>query len=256
MGHLHAFWHAVLEQQEDGDLTSWTDEMIADAAQFKGEPAHLVTLLQKHRWLDGRLVHDWLDYAGLYLIRKYSRRNKKRLAEIWAKHGKVYGSEQTESVASDSRSDCRSAGERQSLAPNQPITKPNQPTMGEGVVRPPPADPGYHPDKVPKAQQVVDHYQKATGFDCAAGGAAIRAVIGCLLDGFDCDQLMKAADSYVAWSAEKQRKRQGAIRFYGDGTFKDYLNGVPKVETEDEIAKASEKLKALRERLGSERKST
>jgi len=93
LGHLHALWHAVLEQQEDGDLSSWSDEMIADAAQFQGDAAKFVSLLLLHRWLDdARTIHDWLDYVGLYLTRKYAKRNKDRLAEIWQKYGRIYGS--------------------------------------------------------------------------------------------------------------------------------------------------------------------
>lgn len=93
LGHLHALWHAALEQQEDGDLSSWTDEMIAHAACYTGDPKKFVLLLLSKRWLDdARTVHDWLDYAGKYLTGKYAKRNKDRLAEIWKKYGRIYGS--------------------------------------------------------------------------------------------------------------------------------------------------------------------
>lgn len=90
MGHLHAMWHTALEQQEDGDLSSWSDDLIAEASAFTGDSAHYVRLLREHGWLDGALIHDWLDYAGRYLIRKYGSSNKLRLKEIWRKHGRDY----------------------------------------------------------------------------------------------------------------------------------------------------------------------
>lgn len=95
MGNLIALWHTVLEQQEDGDLKNWPDEMIAASGGFKGKPALIVELLYKHGFLDRgtRLVHDWLDYAGRYLKTKYGggkskAENRPKLEAIWSKHGR------------------------------------------------------------------------------------------------------------------------------------------------------------------------
>lgn len=89
LGHLHALWHVALEQAEDGDLSHWTDEFIADSACYSGNPQEFVRLLQKHKWLDGRMIHDWLDYAGRYLEAKYRTSNPERLKAIKEKHAKV-----------------------------------------------------------------------------------------------------------------------------------------------------------------------
>jgi len=92
VGHLHCLWHSALEQQEDGDLAKWSDEAIAEAALYKAAASTFVRLLTQHGWLNAdRTLHDWLDYAGKFLIRKYSTSNRERLVEIWAKHGRVYG---------------------------------------------------------------------------------------------------------------------------------------------------------------------
>lgn len=91
LGHLHALWHAAMEQAEDGDLSSWSDEFIAESAGFQGDVTQFVSLLQLHGWLDGKILHDWLDYAGRFLRGKYSTRGREKLVEIWAKHGRVYG---------------------------------------------------------------------------------------------------------------------------------------------------------------------
>lgn len=78
MGHLHALWHTALEQQEDGDMSGWTPEMIADCADYPGNAPKFVELLRKHRWLDGDYrIHDWWQYAGPYLRAKYKKSPEK-----------------------------------------------------------------------------------------------------------------------------------------------------------------------------------
>ena len=91
LGHLHALWHAALEQQEDGDLSSWSDDLIAETACYQGSAPEFVSLLQQHGWLDGKLLHDWLDYAGRFLIAKYHYTNRLKLKTIWIKYGRNYG---------------------------------------------------------------------------------------------------------------------------------------------------------------------
>jgi len=91
MGHLHALWHAALEQQEDGDLSSWSDELIAESSSYSADASQYVSLLQTHHWLDGKLLHDWLNYAGNYLARKYHNTDRDYLKTVWLKHGKHYG---------------------------------------------------------------------------------------------------------------------------------------------------------------------
>lgn len=86
LGHLHALWHAILEQQEDGDLREWPDAMIAQAAGYTGDAGYFVQCLQSRKWLDGKLVHDWLDYAVRYLNSKYKTANPARLKKILSKH--------------------------------------------------------------------------------------------------------------------------------------------------------------------------
>ena len=98
MGHLHALWHAALEQKEDGDLESWSDAFIAFTAGFTGNATKFVRSLQKHGWLDGHLIHDWLDYAGPYLESRYRTGNPEKLKEIWAKHGIERGGVRQQSV--------------------------------------------------------------------------------------------------------------------------------------------------------------
>jgi hypothetical protein len=80
-GHMHALWHNVLEQQEDGDLTGWPASLIAEMALYTGDAQMFVSMLKKHGFLDHQndaqkmLIHDWLDYANKYLWRKYHSTN-------------------------------------------------------------------------------------------------------------------------------------------------------------------------------------
>lgn len=78
LGHLHALWHTAIEQQENGDLSTWTDAMIADAADFNGDPKRLVQALKRQKWIEkDRRLHDWWDYAGPFLRSKYKRNPEK-----------------------------------------------------------------------------------------------------------------------------------------------------------------------------------
>lgn len=90
LGHLHALWHAALDQQEDGNLIKWSDAFIASAAGFTGKPDAFVRALRKAHWIDGKRLHDWLDYAGRFLESRYHTADPARLVSIWKVHGKAY----------------------------------------------------------------------------------------------------------------------------------------------------------------------
>lgn len=95
LGHLVSLWLGVLEYAEDGDLWRGTEEktlrFIESLAELPFDPARFVEVLRLDGWLDGWLIHDWLDYAGKYLHAKYKSHNRQRLVEIWTKHGRTYG---------------------------------------------------------------------------------------------------------------------------------------------------------------------
>jgi hypothetical protein len=86
MGHLHSLWHSAIEQQEDGNLSTWSDAMIAESADYPGDPKRLVHSLKINNWLErDRRLHDWWDYAGPFLRSKY-----KRSPEKWERVRSLY----------------------------------------------------------------------------------------------------------------------------------------------------------------------
>lgn len=122
VGHLHVLWHAILEQQEDGDLRDWPDEMIAQAAAYTGDARAFVLALQSRKWLDGKIVHDWIEYAGRYLQSKYRTANQSKLEKIFKKHQSV-----RKSVSSQTKDRLKSAHLTRPNHPNlDDLTRPNQ----------------------------------------------------------------------------------------------------------------------------------
>jgi hypothetical protein len=152
-GHLHSLWHAALEQQDDGDLTGWSDEFIAEMSDVPSDAPQFVRLLQTTGFLgykdaEGnlipgteRLIHDWPDYAGRFLMNRYASSNREKLVQIWAIHRRLYGRncEQPESNLT--------ATEKQPLSNNTNRTlpdqsdQPNQPTKKRRVRGGEPAPP-------------------------------------------------------------------------------------------------------------------
>lgn len=155
-GHLHLLWHAALEQQEDGDLSSWTDQFIADQADFAGDAPQFVRLLQQLRWLDDRLIHDWLDYAGRYLESKYKTSNPRRLREIWNAHGINYDTGESKSAFSPPK------GVPPTLdnpPTNHSSAAQTGPVMGRPRKKPRPPN----PDHTPLVRYFCDAWEKRRG---------------------------------------------------------------------------------------------
>ncbi len=97
LGFLGRFWCLVIEVRENGDVSDWDGEYIAQIMGFTDQVGKRVwEALVAARWLErntaGRLVvHDWIDYAGAYLRGRYSGKNRAKLIDIWRFHGKEYG---------------------------------------------------------------------------------------------------------------------------------------------------------------------
>lgn len=86
IGYLVLLWSNVLDLAEDGDITKWSKEDIAEYAGFNGEPDRFFKALNTNGFIDIRgdrtLLHDWWDNAGKYLTTKYRTHNIEKLEYI------------------------------------------------------------------------------------------------------------------------------------------------------------------------------
>lgn len=79
VGHLHFLWWWCLDFAQDGDLTDYSDDEIAEAAEWEGTPELFVLGLEQCGFLDGdRRVHDWHDYAGKLIDQRKANAEKQK----------------------------------------------------------------------------------------------------------------------------------------------------------------------------------
>lgn len=90
VGHLHYLWWWCLDYAADGDLSGFTCEEIADAAEWQGDASDFVVALGESGFLDqhgDRLtIHDNEDYNGK--LRDARDRNRDRQRE-WRERKKT-----------------------------------------------------------------------------------------------------------------------------------------------------------------------
>jgi hypothetical protein len=68
VGTVELLLHFVARYAPAGDIGKWTDDAIARAVDWRGEPSELVSCLADSRWLDHSeehrfIVHDWSEHA-------------------------------------------------------------------------------------------------------------------------------------------------------------------------------------------------
>lgn len=86
IGHLHLLWWWALDNVgPDGDLGDITDEELAMAAQWDGDPHEFADALTRSGFVDvhedgSRWLHDWWDYAGKLLDKRARDRERMRQA--------------------------------------------------------------------------------------------------------------------------------------------------------------------------------
>ena len=89
VGRLHAFWYWCMEYALDGDLTKFNDAQIALGMGVAIQQARrLVKAMVESCWIDREpymRVHDWWDYVGLYLMRRYASH-----PELWKRVKETY----------------------------------------------------------------------------------------------------------------------------------------------------------------------
>jgi hypothetical protein len=79
VGHMHYLWWWALEYAEDGDLSGFSDDEIAEEAMWEGDPAAFVGALTDAGFLDpNRSLHDWEVYTGRLVAQRESNRERQR----------------------------------------------------------------------------------------------------------------------------------------------------------------------------------
>jgi hypothetical protein len=88
VGYLACLWCWCLEYAQDGNLSRYDAEELADAAMYQGEDSEgfVIALIDAGflEKVDGLQVHDWHDYAGRLVERRAA--NAKRMKDARAKH--------------------------------------------------------------------------------------------------------------------------------------------------------------------------
>lgn len=77
-GMLVSLWTWAAQNAYHGDLSDCSDRVIAQACRWKKDPQKLVQALQECGWLDGKILHDWEEYAELYISQQENAREKTR----------------------------------------------------------------------------------------------------------------------------------------------------------------------------------
>lgn len=84
VGLLVCLWSWACQNAHDGDLSGVSYRTIAQAARWRKNPEKLVKALQTCGFIDEDMrLHDWEEYAELYILREEYKReqNRKRVAD-------------------------------------------------------------------------------------------------------------------------------------------------------------------------------
>lgn len=82
VGHLHLLWWWCIDYAIDGNLSKFSQEQIAFAAEWRGNPAKFFEALVLSGFLDANgnrvEIHDWAGYCGSLIERRLKRLAAKR----------------------------------------------------------------------------------------------------------------------------------------------------------------------------------
>jgi hypothetical protein len=82
MGHILALWCRVMKEAPLGNIRSWNDGDIADAAKWDGDAALFVASMRDKsvQFLDRYQVHDWIEEQGDVVAKRESWRRRQNRA--------------------------------------------------------------------------------------------------------------------------------------------------------------------------------
>lgn len=122
IGHLHFFWWWAMDYAQDGDISKYDPEDIADASGWEGSPDIWFKALLESEFIDSdKRIHDWFDYAGRLVERREQNKERKRRSRTKKTH--------SDGGHVDVTRDGSVTGSSVTGLPNQ--TQPNQPNHTE-----------------------------------------------------------------------------------------------------------------------------
>lgn len=88
VGHLHCLWWWSMDYARDGDLTKFTPEDVAIAAEWDGDPETFIGYLVECEFLensDGLRIHDHYEYIGRFIdVREEEAARSREMREAYA----------------------------------------------------------------------------------------------------------------------------------------------------------------------------
>lgn len=191
----------------------------------------------------GFKVHDWLEHSGH--LAAYRERAKVAANARWEK------ARPPPDATSNATSIALSNAPALLIASKHCVTKP---ANGEHVS----TNPGYHPEKTKAWKAVLAAFARDVTNAHGVGGAN-SAIIGLMVDGVTEAQLLAAVANAGKWwdrQGTDRRYRESAAKFFGQGGWEKFRDGVPEVETktkgslDDLKRKAREARENARRRMG------
>lgn len=156
IGHLHMLWWWAIDYTEFGLISPDTDAQdIADACEWEEDAKTFVWALREAGWVDEvpetnfLFLHDWLDYCGSMMKRRYKNQVAKHdsVIEIEAYIGGIVAAgspEQLRLVEFASMS-----ATREPTDPTDRTDPKERPSVRDGLPPPRPAEGDIHFQKIP-----------------------------------------------------------------------------------------------------------
>lgn len=90
VGAIHLLWHFTMKfAWRDGNLEKFGEDAIASGSKWTGKPSDFVAALQQSGFLDGMVVHDWLDCAGRLVTDRIYNELRRKTAHYGVKRRKT-----------------------------------------------------------------------------------------------------------------------------------------------------------------------
>jgi len=200
IGHLHLLWWWCLDYAQDGSLATYDAYIVADAAEWEGDPDLFVTALLEAGFLERNgeelIIHDWWDYAGklIHQRREHAERMRALRARISTPTDKDTPEGTCASRDSHVTVTCMS---RDSVT----VTNHNQPTVHNPPLIPPSASaPGGTEgnDEIFESLIAACHGVPANQLTTAETRAARRAARALARIGATGDEVARRARNYRA----------------------------------------------------------